>query len=112
MAGHKVISARCLQPSIFSVQQMGVGVEKMNGWIHLWLGFWPDMWDRKARNKESECMSKHLCSGGSQELGWEGKEVQTGGMGRQDPWRRMLEGAMVGWVSPTGGRGLVGGISG
>lgn len=57
-------------------------------------------------------MGKHLCSGGSEALGWEGKEVQIGGVGRQDPWRRMLEWGMVGWVSPTGGRGLVGGISG
>lgn len=82
--------------SVFSVQQMGVGVEKMNGWIHLWLGFWPNVWDRRARNKESECMGKHLFSGGSEALGWEGKELWIGGMGRQGPWRWMLEWGMVG----------------
>lgn len=31
-----------------------------------------------------------VCSGGSQGLGWEGKEVQTG-VGRQGHWRGMLK---------------------
>lgn len=32
-----------------------------------------------------------VCSDGSQGLGWEGKEVQAGGVGRQGHWRVMLK---------------------
>lgn len=37
-------------------------MEKMNNWIHLWLGFWLDVWDRRARNKEIECIGKNVCA--------------------------------------------------
>lgn len=41
---------------------MGAGMEKMDNWIHPWLDFWPDVWDRRARNKEIECIGKELCA--------------------------------------------------
>lgn len=36
-----------------------------------------------------------VCSDGSQRLGWEGKEIQIGGVGRQGHWRGMLKRGMV-----------------
>lgn len=41
---------------------MGAGMEKMDNWIHPCLGFWPDVWDRRARNKEIEFTGKELCA--------------------------------------------------
>lgn len=46
-------------------------MEKMDNGIHSWLGFWPDVWDRKVKNKEMEYWQESLLSDGSRE----GKEV-------------------------------------
>lgn len=43
-------------------QQTRVGVEKMDNWIYPWLGFWPGVWDRRARNKEIECIGKRMAA--------------------------------------------------
>lgn len=77
---------------------------KMDNWIHPWLGCGPGAWDRRARNKEIERIGKTLSAVVDPGVRLGGKEVQTGGLGRQDCWRGMLASSQ--W------RGLVRVISG
>lgn len=83
-------SAFCFLCATGGAQQTGVGVEKVDHWIHPWLGFWPGVWDRRVRNKDVEGAGDRMgppqsWTPGS---GWEGKEVQTGEGGWAGPLER------------------------
>lgn len=70
VAGCEVMSAGCLQSSVFSVQQGGApqttGMEKTDRWIHPQLGFQPRVQDRRARNK-GVCWLEAGCRRGSRD---------------------------------------------
>lgn len=69
-----------------------MGVEKMDHWIHPWLGFWPGVWDRRVRNKDVEGVDKRMAAvvdpGG--QAGKEGGADRRS-VGGQGLWRGTLE---------------------
>lgn len=81
---------------------------KVDNWIYPWLGFGPGARDRRARNKETECIGQRLSAVVDPGIRLGG---QTGGVGRQDCWRGMLDRA-GGMLASSQRRGLVRVISG